>query len=234
MNKGNDNGIFHDFLINPKFSIIRHLLLLFLVATIAFQLSSAEYLSGSKAYAIGQFLLFSGIVYLNIYVLAPALLLKNKLLQYVIAVFMAVLLVICLIVFLQYMTIVAGNKNYQPSQPLLLSLINVLSVVISLGLIVAGSSTILLFKQWITHEQRIGELENITVKSELEQLKNQINPHFLFNMLNNANELCKENPDEAAQIIFKLNDLLKYQLSDSSKDKNRAKDNNQNELKNHF
>nr|WP_085535367.1 sensor histidine kinase [Massilibacteroides vaginae] len=234
MNKGNDNGIFHDFLINPKFSIIRHLLLLFLVATIAFQLSSAEYLSGSKAYAIGQFLLFSGIVYLNIYVLAPALLLKNKLLQYVIAVFMAVLLVICLIVFLQYMTIVAGNKNYQPSQPLLLSLINVLSVVISLGLIVAGSSTILLFKQWITHEQRISELENITVKSELEQLKNQINPHFLFNMLNNANELCKENPDEAAQIIFKLNDLLKYQLSDSSKDKNRAKDNNQNELKNHF
>ena len=221
MNKSQDNSIFHDFLINPKFSIIRHLLLLFLVATTAFQLSSAEYLLGSKEYAIGQFLLFSGIVYLNIYVLAPGLLFKNKLLQYIISVFLAILFVVCLIVFLQYITIVAANKDYQPTQSLLLSLINVFSIIISLGLIVAGSSALLLFKQWIAHEQRISELENITVKSELEQLKNQINPHFLFNMLNNANELSKENPDEAAQTIFKLNDLLKYQLNDSAKDEIR-------------
>lgn len=221
MNKIKNNGIFHDFLINSKFSIIRHLLLLFLVASIAFELSSAEYLLGSKEYAVGQFLLFSGIVYLNIYVLTPGLLFKNKLLQYVISVFIAIVFVVCLIVLLQYVIIVSKTTDYQPVQSILLSLINIFSVIISLGLIVAGSSAILLFKQWIAHEQRISELESITVRSELEQLKNQINPHFLFNMLNNANELSKENPDEAAHTIFKLNDLLKYQLSDSTKDKIR-------------
>ncbi len=221
MNKNKSTGIFHGFLTNAKIGIIKHLLLIFLVTAIAFQLPSAEYLSGSKEYAVGQFLLFSGIVYLNIYVLAPGLLLKNKLLQYVISVFIAIVFVVCLIIFLQYVTIIAANKNYQPSQSFLLSLINIFSVIISLGLIVSGSSSIMLFKQWIAHEQRISELENITIRLELEQLKNQINPHFLFNMLNNANELSKENPNEAAQIIFKLNDLLKYQLSDSSKNEIR-------------
>lgn len=224
MNKIRNNNILPDFLINPKFSIFRHLLLLLVVATIAFQLSSAEYLSGSKEYAVGQFLLFSGIVYLNIYVLAPCLLFRNKLFQYVISVFVAVVIVVCLIVVLQYITVVSENDNYQPTQSLLLSLINVFSVIISLGLIVVGTSALLLFKQWIMQEQRIGELENITVQSELEQLKNQINPHFLFNMLNNANELSKEKPNEAAQIIFRLNDLLKYQLNDSVKDKIKLSD----------
>lgn len=224
MNKIRNNNILPNFLINPKFSVFRHLLLLLVVATIAFQLSSAEYLSGSKEYAIGQFLLFSGIVYLNIYVLAPCLLFQNKLFQYVISVFVAIVIVVCLIVVLQYITVVSENDNYQPTQSLLLSLINVFSVIISLGLIVVGTSALLLFKQWIMQEQRISELDNITVQSELEQLKNQINPHFLFNMLNNANELSKEKPNEAAQIIFRLNDLLKYQLNDSVKDKIKLSD----------
>lgn len=213
-----DKSVLPGFLTNPRYSIFRHILLLFVVATIAFQLSSPEYLSGSKMYAVGQFILFTGVVYFNIYVLVPYLLFKNKLLKYILSVFVAIIVVVCIIVILQYITTVAGVKNYQPSSSLLISLLNVISVIISLSLIIAGSSAILLFQQWIMHEQRIGALENITMQSELEQLKNQINPHFLFNMLNNANELTKENPNEAAQIIFKLNDLLKYQLNDSAKD----------------
>jgi LytS/YehU family sensor histidine kinase len=43
-------------------------------------------------------------------------------------------------------------------------------------------------------------------------------------MLNNANELSKDKPNEAAQIIFRLNDLLKYQLNDSVKDKIKLSD----------
>lgn len=210
-------NIFSDFLINPQSSIFRHIVLLLVVATIALQLSSVEYFSGSKIYAVGQFFLFIGVVYLNIYVLTPNLLFKNRLSQYVLSIVAAIILVICLIILLQYITVIAKDENYQLRQPLFLSILNAVSIFISLGLIVVGTSAILLFKQWIRHEQRITELENITAKSEIEQLKNQINPHFLFNMLNNANELSKENPNEAAQIIFKLNDLLKYQLNGSLK-----------------
>jgi sensor histidine kinase YesM len=218
MNKNENNNLFPSFLTHPKFGIFRHVLLLFIVGAVAFQLSSPEYLLGNKAYAAGQFLLFAGVVYLNIYALTPCFLFRGKVFQYIISVFISIIIVICLIIILQYITIVVETENYQPAQPLLLTLLNIFSVIISLGLIIAGTSAILLFKQGVMYEQRIIELENITVRSELEQLKNQINPHFLFNMLNNANELSKENANEAAHILFKLNDLLKYQLDDSAKD----------------
>ena len=83
----------------------------------------------------------------------------------------------------------------------------------------AGTSALLLLRHWMNHTRRIGELEANTLQSELQHLKRQINPHFLFNMLNNANVLIKKNPDEASQLLFKLEDLLRYQISDSSKDR---------------
>ena len=64
---------------------------------------------------------------------------------------------------------------------------------------------------------RINELEKTTLRSEMEQLKNQINPHFLFNMLNNANVLTQKDPVKASQVLMKLSDLLRYQLYDSAR-----------------
>ena len=43
--------------------------------------------------------------------------------------------------------------------------------------------------------------------------------HFLFNMLNNANVLIKRNPEEASKVLFKLEDLLRYQINDSSRER---------------
>ena len=43
-----------------------------------------------------------------------------------------------------------------------------------------------LFTHWLRYNLRIDELESTTLQSELTFLKNQINPHFLFNMLNNC------------------------------------------------
>nr|WP_262903597.1 histidine kinase [Niabella beijingensis] len=67
--------------------------------------------------------------------------------------------------------------------------------------------------------QLIYELEQSKTYAELEQLKNQINPHFLFNMLNNANVLTKKDPEKASQVLMKLSDLLRYQLYDSAREK---------------
>jgi LytS/YehU family sensor histidine kinase len=85
--------------------------------------------------------------------------------------------------------------------------------------IVAASTAIKLFQRWIRDTERINELEKVTMQSELEQLKNQINPHFLFNMLNNANVLTQKDPEKASQVLMKLSDLLRYQLYDSTRPK---------------
>ncbi|MEJ0102281.1 MAG: histidine kinase [Bacteroidota bacterium] len=70
--------------------------------------------------------------------------------------------------------------------------VNVFAFIFILLILIAASAAVKLFQRWIMDTQRINELEKRTMQSELEQLKNQINPHFLFNMLNNANVLTKK------------------------------------------
>ncbi|WP_429047118.1 sensor histidine kinase [Chitinophaga sp. W3I9] len=86
-------------------------------------------------------------------------------------------------------------------------------------LLLAASSSIKLFQKGMMDKQLIYELKQSKTDAELEQLKNQINPHFLFNMLNNANVLTKKDPEKASQVLMKLSDLLRYQLYDSARDK---------------
>ena len=89
--------------------------------------------------------------------------------------------------------------------------------IIVIGMIALGTTSIELFRQWINYDRLISELEKTTMQTELQQLKNQINPHFLFNMLNSANILVKDNPEEASRLLTKLDDMLRYQLNDSTR-----------------
>jgi LytS/YehU family sensor histidine kinase len=82
-----------------------------------------------------------------------------------------------------------------------------------------SSTTIKLFQRWIVDTSHIRELEKNTMDAELEQLKNQITPHFLFNMLNNTNVLIQTDAEKASQTIMTLSDLLRYQLYDSTREK---------------
>ncbi|MBO6200577.1 MAG: histidine kinase, partial [Chryseobacterium sp.] len=49
-------------------------------------------------------------------------------------------------------------------------------------------------------------------EAELNFLKSQINPHFLFNTLNNIYSLAREKSDETADVILKLSGLLRFML----------------------
>jgi LytS/YehU family sensor histidine kinase len=48
--------------------------------------------------------------------------------------------------------------------------------------------------------------------AELNMLKSQINPHFLFNSLNSISSLTMTNPTEAREMIIRLSDFLRYSL----------------------
>ncbi len=60
--------------------------------------------------------------------------------------------------------------------------------------------------------QQEERLKNLVRDSELNLLKSQINPHFLFNSLNSIASLTMSNPDEARDMIIRLSDLLRYSL----------------------
>ena len=68
-------------------------------------------------------------------------------------------------------------------------------------------------------EMQFEEERRKTAEAELTWLKHQLNPHFLFNTLNNISSLTQIDPDKAQESIGQLSDLLRYALYDSEADK---------------
>ena len=64
-------------------------------------------------------------------------------------------------------------------------------------------------------ELALREAENARVKAELENLRSQINPHFLLNTLNNIYALTAFNTEQAQKAIMELSHLLRYILYDN-------------------
>jgi LytS/YehU family sensor histidine kinase len=71
------------------------------------------------------------------------------------------------------------------------------------------------FENWFTNIQLKTELENRNLKNELELLKSQINPHFLFNTLNNIDSFIQTSPEEASRSLITLSDMLRYMIYDT-------------------
>lgn len=61
-------------------------------------------------------------------------------------------------------------------------------------------------------EMKLAEQEVLVVKSRLDALANQINPHFLFNTLNSISSLIRTNPAKARTMVIKLSHILRKLL----------------------
>ncbi|HEV7381494.1 MAG TPA: histidine kinase [Dyadobacter sp.] len=72
--------------------------------------------------------------------------------------------------------------------------------------------------QWRLSEQKMMISETEKAKAELSFLKAQINPHFLFNTLNNIYSLAIVKSDHTAESILKLSQLLRYITEEASAD----------------
>ncbi|MBR0165413.1 MAG: histidine kinase [Prevotella sp.] len=64
-------------------------------------------------------------------------------------------------------------------------------------------------------KRQLKEEQQKRTEAELEWLKNQLNPHFLFNTLNNISSLVQIDADKAQDAIAQLSDLLRYAMYES-------------------
>lgn len=211
-----------DFLLSPQKRIYRHILLqlivFFITINVFWDAPDELIINPARIRSwIGYFLMIDMLIYVNAYVLVPRFLLKGRLFRYLLS--STTLILLCIIILGTLQTLFEDTRFENiPASPSIMWL-NIISSMVSCGLLIAASSALVLFKHWISNNQRIDELEAATLQSELKFLKSQINPHFLFNMLNNVYVLIKKGRDEAAEVLFKLEDLLRYQLNDSSQEK---------------
>lgn len=85
--------------------------------------------------------------------------------------------------------------------------------------VVGVSVALRMTTKWYADASRIQELEREKSQAELQQLKSQLNPHFLFNSLNNIYALVQFDPSKAQTALHSLSDLLRYQLYEANKDR---------------
>ena len=87
---------------------------------------------------------------------------------------------------------------------------------ITLALMVGLSVAIKMTQKWIVTEKERKQLEQERTEAELKNLKNQLNPHFLFNTLNNIYSLIAISPDRAQSAVLELSKMLRYVLYENA------------------
>jgi sensor histidine kinase YesM len=151
---------------------------------------------------------YAVIVYYNFLYLIPNYLTEKKFLVYggLLIVFAVILTPIKILV-LYFLF-----SNYPEAQFLL---IHDQAYFFLSNFVVAGSSTIVkIISDWARHQRERKDLQTQTMQSELRFLKSQINPHFLFNTLNNLYALTLKKSDKAPEIVIKLSEMMRYMLYD--------------------
>ena len=86
------------------------------------------------------------------------------------------------------------------------------------GLSVGGiAAAIKLMKHWYTEGQRNLRLQKENAESQLQILKAQVHPHFLFNTLNNIYSFTQNTSSTASAMVMGLSDILRYMLYECNK-----------------
>ncbi len=187
----------------------RHILFWLLVALILTLLESAQL---GFWFALSNELInvtFYGLlVYFNFKYLIPNYLTRNKFLTYSILLILASLVVTPIKAVVFYLKFTAHPATRS-------ELIRNLNWYFLIHFFVAGASSIVkIVADWARQLREQQELENRTMQSELRFLKTQINPHFLFNTLNNLYALTLKKSDDAPEIVIKLSEMMRYMLYD--------------------
>ena len=73
-------------------------------------------------------------------------------------------------------------------------------------------------KEWRRTQLEKEQLEKLHLQSQLDVLKNQINPHFLFNSLNSLSSLIADDPEKAELFVDKLSTVYRYILLHNDRD----------------
>lgn len=154
-------------------------------------------------------------VYFNLYFLVPRYLEKGKYAQFLGFLLMTILATAALIVPGYYLGAWAAGKTLEeffgPGNYTFIHMMlgGPLSSTVAA---MTFAMSIKLAKNWLQTQQRQQILEREKLETELNFLKYQFNPHFLFNSINSIFFLIHKNPDVASASLAKFSELLRHQL----------------------
>jgi two-component system LytT family sensor kinase len=84
------------------------------------------------------------------------------------------------------------------------------------GFFIVVSALLKFAIDWFAYERIQRDLESEKKDMELQFLKSQLNPHFLFNSLNNIYSLAYQKSEKTADAILKLSEIMRYMIYESN------------------
>lgn len=110
------------------------------------------------------------------------------------------------------LTVLLVIKLLFAEQTLFPKMIDVVMLFFNIFFIVFIAISIKFYKRWSDKDQKSQIMQKEKVEAELQMLKTQINPHFLFNTLNSIYVLAMRNAEKTADTVLQLSDILDYIL----------------------
>lgn len=213
--KMTDNQIIN-FIVDKRYKVWRHITLLLTLFLHLYYSTSIDAVNSDINYPglIAVFITFTIMFYINIYILVPTFFLKAEYALYFLFLVILVVAGLTSLVF-TFTNYIKPDVNIKDK----LDMNRFYNGAVLSIIIILISTLIKLMQRWVKDNERIAALSNLTLTMELNELKNQINPHFLFNMLNNVKALTRSNPEAASVVIMKLSEFLRYQLYENNEDK---------------
>ena len=216
------NNLFLQFLIADRYRFYRHITAC--LSLLLFFLITKEW-GAYKGFVdhldwIERCMIITAAFYLNIYVLIPRFLFRGKLVTYTFS--LIGILFICQVI-TYYLNAVIWreyiiSEDLKKAMALPIPTLFIFSLLSLLPFIML-STLIKIFQLWIKSTEKMQELEQQAAKSELQALRSQIQPHFLFNMLNSINTLLYIDPEKASYTLTKLSDFLRHLLYQSREER---------------
>lgn len=159
---------------------------------------------------------FALAVYTNLYVLIPRFL-KHK--NYIFYIFWLIVALTISSLLIQFLFIFPLRNALHLSENLKTFDANLHSAYFFATLVYVGITSFLKFiKEWLSLQDlnlKLAKIEQQKLEAELNTLKGQLNPHFLFNSLNNIYSLALIKSDKVPELILKLSDLMRHIIYES-------------------
>ncbi|WP_422091060.1 sensor histidine kinase [Tenacibaculum ovolyticum] len=147
--------------------------------------------------------------YVNYYFLVPEFLLKRKFVPYTIFSFLIITITASIYTVLKF----SFGENISDSKIISFIITSFFYVII-----LFFGIALKIFYKWNEDEKQKLEIVSKKVTSELQNLKNQINPHFLFNSLNSIYSLTLQSSSKAPDAVMMLSNLMRYMLYETNSD----------------
>ncbi|HEV3411728.1 MAG TPA: histidine kinase [Puia sp.] len=145
---------------------------------------------------------------------------KKYIAQLLLALIMTTFLYRVIAVYFQSPVIYKKTVNFGPFFSIMWSL----QMLADIGFVSGVAIIIKQFRLQLAGKEKEKNLIRDKLETELKFLRNQTNPHFLFNTLNNIYALARKRSDETADVVMKLSKLLRFMLYETKNEQIRISD----------